>query len=83
MQLLVDALKAVGPQVTRGRVKAAIDSMRFSSGLTLQSVLAWPPAPRRFAASTMQAFEIQYAGTFGGWRAQSIVTDPQPLLGTG
>jgi ABC-type branched-subunit amino acid transport system substrate-binding protein len=83
MQLLVDALKAVGPQLTRARIKTAIDGMRFSSGLTLQSSLSWPAAPRRFAASTMQAFEIQYAGTFGGWRAQSIAADPQPLLGTG
>ena len=29
----------------------------------------------RFANTTMQAFSIQYKGTFGGWRAGPIVKD--------
>lgn len=83
MQLLVEALRAIGPQVTRGRLRAALDSMRFSSGLTLQPTLSWPAAPKRFAASTMQAFEIQYSASFGGWRTQDLARDPNPGLGTG
>jgi ABC-type branched-subunit amino acid transport system substrate-binding protein len=83
MELLVQALQRVGPQVTRARLRVVLDSLKFTSGLTMQSTLAWPAAPRRFAAWTMQAFEIQYRGTFGGWRAQAIVQDPSPGIGIG
>lgn len=83
MSLLVEALKQVGPQLTRARLRIALDAMRFSSGLTMQPTLSWPAAPKRFAAWTMQAFEIQYRGTFGGWRSQAIVQDPSPGRGVG
>lgn len=82
MLLLVQAMQQAGPDLTRARLKQALNSMSFASGLTLQPTLRWP-AGNYFAASTMQAFEIQYSGTFGGWRAQDIVKDPTPQLGTG
>ena len=82
MQLLVEALKQVGPNLTRGRLKAVLDSINFNSGLTLDRTLVWRPG-NHFAARTMQAFAIQYKGTFGGWRAQSIVADPTPQRGIG
>lgn len=83
MQLLVEALRAVGPTLTRERLRVALDGMRFSGGLTLQPALVWPSAPARYAASTMQAFEIQYLSAFGGWRSKDIVIDPRPTAGIG
>ncbi|MGH2728184.1 MAG: ABC transporter substrate-binding protein, partial [Actinomycetota bacterium] len=83
MQLLVEALRTVGPGLTRARLKAVLDAMQFRSGLTLQPTLSWPAAPRRYAASTMQAFEIQYVGGFNGWRTQDSVVDPRPTAGIG
>jgi ABC-type branched-subunit amino acid transport system substrate-binding protein len=77
MLMLVEALKQVGPQLTRARLKAVLDVLRLQPGLTIQSTLVWSPA-NRFAATTMQKFDIQYKGTFGGWRAGPIVADPRP-----
>jgi ABC-type branched-subunit amino acid transport system substrate-binding protein len=82
MSLLVEALKKVGPQLTRARLKTVLDSMDYASGLTLEKTLSWRPG-NHFAAVTMQAFQIEYKGSFGGWRAQTIVKDPSPQLGTG
>ncbi len=82
MTLLVEALRVVGPQLTRARLRAVLNSLQFSSGLTLESILRWPSG-NYFAAATMQAFEIQYLGSFGGWRAQEIVRDPSPQRGIG
>jgi ABC-type branched-subunit amino acid transport system substrate-binding protein len=83
MQLLVEALRAVGPFLTRAGLRATLDAMSFRSGLTIQDSLRWPAAPRRFAATTMRAFEIVYLGTFGGWRGQDVVRDPTPERGVG
>jgi ABC-type branched-subunit amino acid transport system substrate-binding protein len=82
MLLLVEALKRVGPDLTRERLKAELDRMRFASGLTMQKLLHWSPADH-FANFTMRSFEIQYKGTFGGWRAKSIFEDPTPERGVG
>jgi ABC-type branched-subunit amino acid transport system substrate-binding protein len=77
MLLLVDALKMVGPDLTRERLKAALDHISLRSGLTLQDKLPFTPSTR-FANTTMQAFTIQYKGTFGGWRSGPIVRDVNP-----
>ncbi|HEX2057521.1 MAG TPA: ABC transporter substrate-binding protein [Actinomycetota bacterium] len=77
MMLLVDALKMVGPDLTRDRLKAALDHISLKTGLTLQSSLPFTPSSR-FANTTMQAFTIQYKGTFGGWRSGPIVRDVNP-----
>jgi ABC-type branched-subunit amino acid transport system substrate-binding protein len=75
MLLLEKVLKTVGPDVTRARLKQAADSTCLVSGLTIQSKICFSPN-NRFANVTMQAFTIQYKGTFGGWRAGPIVRDP-------
>ena len=82
MQLLVQAMQQVGPYLTRARLRDALNSMTFRSGLTLEPVLRWRPG-NYFAATTMQAFEIDYQGTFGGWRTKDMFKDPTPQLGTG
>jgi len=82
MELLVRALQQVGPYLTRARLRAVLDSMQFSSGLTLQSPIGWR-AGNHFSNWTMQGFAIQYKGTFGGWRGQDMVRDPSPTLGKG
>lgn len=77
MLLLVDALKTVGPDLTRDRLKAALDHISLRSGLTLQDRLPFTPSSR-FSNTTMQAFTIQYKGTFGGWRSGPIARDVNP-----
>ena len=77
MQLLVDALRSVGPDLTRDRLKAAFDNAALKTGLTIQAGLGFSPA-NRFANTTMQAFTIQYKGTFGGWRAGPVARDKNP-----
>ncbi len=80
MQFLVEALKKVGAQLTRDRLKAVLDNMTYDNGLTLQGRLTFTPTSR-FANTTMQAFTIQYKGTPGGWRLGPIVKDPRPGIG--
>ncbi|MGH2730749.1 MAG: ABC transporter substrate-binding protein, partial [Actinomycetota bacterium] len=74
MVLLIDALKRVGPDLTRARLKAALDQTSLSTGLTLQRSLGFSSS-NRFSNTTMQAFAIQYKGTFGGWREGPVVRD--------
>ncbi|HWL37270.1 MAG TPA: ABC transporter substrate-binding protein [Frankiaceae bacterium] len=80
MQFLVEALKRVGPELTRQRLKAVLDHMTYDNGLTLQGRLTFTPQTR-FANTTMQAFTMQYKGTPGGWRLGPIVKDPRPGVG--
>lgn len=80
MLQFVDALKRVGPYLTRVRLKAALDTMSLETGLTMQPTMTWK-AGDHFANSTMQAFTIQFKGTFGGWRAGQIFKDETPELG--
>ena len=75
MLLLEEALKKIGPDVTRVRLKAALDSTCLVSGLTIQDKICYS-ANTRYANLTMQSFAIQYRGTFAGWRAGNIVKDP-------
>jgi len=82
MQLLEAALRQVGPFLTRARLRAVLDSMTFQSGLTVQDTLRWTPA-NRFANTTMQAWTMQYKGTFSGWTSGPIVVDQHPEYGTG
>jgi ABC-type branched-subunit amino acid transport system substrate-binding protein len=74
MQLLVEALKRVGPNVTRARLAQTLDAMKLDIGLT--TPLAWAPG-KHFANVAMQAFSIQYKGGFNGFRnTTSWVKDP-------
>ncbi len=80
MRLLVDALRAVGPDLTRERLRAVLDGMTLKSGLTIQPGLTFTPSTR-YANVTMQAFTMQYKGSSGGWRAGVIARDPHPEAG--
>jgi len=82
MQLLVAALRKVGPDLTRARLQAVLNAMTLKGGLTLQNSLAFTPTSR-YASTTMQAFTMQYKGTPGGWRSGAIAHDPHAALGAG
>ena len=74
MSLLVDALQAIGPDVTRARLAAQLDAMTFDSGLS--SPLTWR-AGDHFANQKAMAFEIQFSQSFNGWRqATDFIQDP-------
>lgn len=74
MGLLERALRAIGPDLTRARLKAVLDSMTYASGLT--SALSWR-AGDHFANVTMRAFSIQYRDRFAGWADERAeVADP-------
>jgi len=74
MELMVRALEEVGPELTRARLKAALDSLTFSSGLA--PTLSWSPGDH-FANTSMRAFSIQYVGRFSGWADEATqVSDP-------
>lgn len=76
MQLLVKALRAVGPTLTRARLRAALDSSFLNDGLT--QPLSWRPG-NHFANSSVHAFSVVVnAGSFSSWRDEQTgwVTDP-------
>ncbi|MDT7571112.1 MAG: hypothetical protein QOE05_1286 [Actinomycetota bacterium] len=66
MRLLADALAKVGPNLTRDRLAATLDSMDYDGGLT--TPLKWRPG-NHFANSSMHAFSIQFKGGFNGFRS--------------
>lgn len=76
MLLLVQALKTVGPDLTRSRLRQALDGMDFDSGLaTVRSFRVG----NHFANTKMHAFSIVTAnGDFAGWRYERTgwVADP-------
>lgn len=78
MQLFVDALKKVGPNLTRDRLRQAMDSMTFTSDLA--SPLVYAPG-RHCANLGAQAFAVvTAAGGFAGFRdvKTGFVRDPDP-----
>ena len=65
MKVFVRALEQVGPELTRERLQAVMNSMTFKSSLS--STLSWTPE-QRFANQTAQAFRVVTAsGTFAGF----------------
>lgn len=81
MQLLVQALKEVGPGLTRARLQEVLNRTTLATGLTIQEKLTFTPATR-FANTTMQGFVMQHQGTWNRWRAGPVVADPRPDAGT-
>jgi ABC-type branched-subunit amino acid transport system substrate-binding protein len=74
MKLMVKALQTVGPDVTRARLKSALDSMTFNSGMS--SPLTWRPG-QHFANTGSMAWEIEYKQGFDGWRNSTpFLADP-------
>jgi ABC-type branched-subunit amino acid transport system substrate-binding protein len=78
MRVFVAALEAVGPNLTRARLRDALNSMNYQSDLA--SALSWKPN-QRFANQTAQAFRIVTAsGTFAGFAevGTGYLRDPTP-----
>jgi substrate-binding family protein len=75
MQLLVEALRRTGGNLTRTRLVEVLDSMSMDSGLAPR--LAWRKG-FHFANPAAQAFEVQSkGGRFSGWRkAREYLNDP-------
>ena len=74
MSLMMEALRQVGPDLTRARLRAVLDGMTFDSGLT--QPLSWSPG-NHFANISAHAFSIQYGQSFNGWRQETpFLQDP-------
>jgi ABC-type branched-subunit amino acid transport system substrate-binding protein len=82
MQLLVQAIKQVGPGLTRDGLRNALNNTTLASGLAIQDKLIYT-ASSRFANVTMQGYVMQHKGTWNRWRAGPVVTDPRPEAGAG
>ena len=81
MSVFVEALRRVGPDLTRDRLRQVLDSMDLTTDLA--SPLSWRP-DHRFANSRAQAFSLQYAGDdFSGFRNEQTgwIVDPHPSSG--
>ena len=78
MRIFVEALKKVGPNLTRARVKEVMDQMTFQSDLAPN--LVWSPG-NHFANVSAQAFKLNYAsGDFTQFSAEGsgFIKDPTP-----
>lgn len=78
MKVFVEALRRVGPDLTREKLVAVMDSMNYKSGLA--NDLVWAPG-KHYANSSAQAFEIVTAGGgFSGFRSAQTgwIRDPEP-----
>jgi ABC-type branched-subunit amino acid transport system substrate-binding protein len=78
MTVFVEALRKVGPNLTRAALRQAMDSMVFSSDLA--STLNYAPG-RHFANIGAQAFEVRAAaGGFAGFgdARTGFIADPDP-----
>lgn len=78
MNMLVQALGEVGPELTRERLIAVLDGFSFDSDLLL-SPLRWRKGDH-FANSRMKAYSITYTDRFGGWRDERTEMD-DPWVG--
>lgn len=76
MTLFVEALRKVGPDVTRARLRAVLDSMRLTTDFTVP--LTWR-AGNHAANTSARAYAIAESnGQFTGWRDENTGwrTDP-------
>ena len=75
MNLLVNALQTVGPDLTRARLKAVLDATTFRSDLT--KPLVWTPG-HHFANDAAMGWRLNYSnGAFSGFSAVTkFETDP-------
>lgn len=77
MSVFVEALRRVGPILTRARLKQVLDQMTYTGDLS--TPLAWTPG-RHHANSRAQAFSIVVAqGSFAGFRPEQpgFIVDPE------
>lgn len=75
MNLLIQAMQKVGPDLTRSRLRQTLDSMTYNSGLTQPET--WRPG-NHYANTSMLGFSIQYSGGFNGFQYQNTgwLADP-------
>ena len=76
MSMFVEALHAVGPNLTRARLKAVLDGMDYKTDLA--STLTWRPG-NHFANVRSQAFSMTVnQGAFRGWTSDQtgFLLDP-------
>ena len=79
-KILVEAMRRVGPDLTRARLKGVLDTMKYDPHLAVEKQFAWTPN-WRYVNKTLQSFTIVYKGSYGGWRAGAIQADPRPAAG--
>lgn len=76
MTVFVEALRHVGPDLTRARLREELDKMDFKTDLS--PTLSWRPG-RHHANGRARAFSMVVAqGTFTGWRDENtgFIIDP-------
>jgi ABC-type branched-subunit amino acid transport system substrate-binding protein len=74
MQLVVEALKRTGSNLTRARLRDTLDSMTLETGLT--RTLSWSPG-RHYANASAQEFQVNSKNGFTGWQfAHDYIADP-------
>lgn len=79
MEVFVEALRRVGPDLTPERLRDVMNSMRFTSGLS--GALRWAPK-QRFASCSAQAYRIVTAsGSFAGFGEVGTGFIRDPLCG--
>lgn len=79
MTLFVEALKKVGPNLTRSGLRQALDSMDYGNQIT--SGLSWRPG-KHFANTRARAFSIvEGGGDFRGWRDEQTNWVVDPVFG--
>ncbi|MHB8719741.1 MAG: ABC transporter substrate-binding protein [Candidatus Dormibacteria bacterium] len=79
MLLFVQALKTVGPTLTRAALRNVLNSTTFNSGLS--QPMHWT-GTNHYANISMLGFSVQYSGGFNGFQYQQTgwVADPWPTL---
>lgn len=82
MQLLVQAIREVGPGLTREGLRNVLNGTTLATGLTIQDKLTFTPQTR-FANVTMQGYVMQNKGSWNRWRTGPVVADPRPEAGVG
>lgn len=75
MSVFVEALKRVGPGLTRAALRAELDKMDYQTDLS--STLSWRPGNHWANASAQSFSMVVTQGTFNGWSHQTgFVRDP-------
>ncbi|GAC1575413.1 MAG: hypothetical protein NVS3B24_04020 [Candidatus Dormibacteria bacterium] len=77
MELFVQALQGVGPNLTRAALKTQLNSMTLATGLT--QPLNWSSS--HLANQWMLGFSDNYTGNFNGWRYENTDWVKDPYLG--
>jgi branched-chain amino acid transport system substrate-binding protein len=77
-QLFIKAAQAAGPNLTRASLRAALNSMTFSSGMAAN--MHYGSSLPHLANLSMAAFGDNFSGNFNGWNylQSGFIADPAP-----